>query len=80
MTIDKWGFSMREVINSVTTTSGGATFAGAVTGDMMVGIAGLVLMAIFGVWGGWLRYRDSKALRRALEAGDIKEAIKIRSK
>ncbi|QZE50386.1 holin, partial [Klebsiella phage vB_KpnS-VAC9] len=31
-------------------------------------------------FGAWLRWRDSKALREALEAGDIKTAVKIRSK
>lgn len=71
---------MREVINSVTNLSGGVTVTGAATGQLVIAGIGLALMFVFGVFGSWLRYRDSKALRAALEAGDIKTAIKIRSK
>ncbi|QGH77394.1 holin [Escherichia phage BEBK14] len=37
-------------------------------------------MAIFGVWGAYLRWRDSKAFQKALDSGDFKKAIEIRGK
>nr|DAG79244.1 MAG TPA: hypothetical protein [Bacteriophage sp.]DAM11488.1 MAG TPA: hypothetical protein [Caudoviricetes sp.] len=37
-------------------------------------------MAAFGIWGAYLRWKDSKALREALDRDDIKEAIRIRGK
>ncbi|MEG0209094.1 MULTISPECIES: holin [Gammaproteobacteria] len=71
---------MKDVIHSFTNLSGGATLTGAVSGDILIGLAGLALMALFGGWGAYLRYKDSKALRAALESGDVQTAIKIRSK
>lgn len=71
---------MRDFVNATTMTSGGATLAGAASGQLVIGILGLVFMILFGVFGAWLRLKDSRALRRALEAGDIKTAVQIRSK
>lgn len=71
---------MRDFINAATMTSGGATISGAASGQLFIGVAGLFFMIVFGVFGAWLRLKDSKALRRALEDGDIKAAIQIRSK
>ena len=71
---------MREFINAATNGSGGVTLAGSATGQLIIAAIGLFFMIRFGSFGAWLRGRDSKALRDALEAGDIKTAVKIRSK
>lgn len=71
---------MREFLNAATTSTGGASLTGAATGQMTIAVAGLILMAAFGFWGAYLRWKDSKALREALDRGDIKEAIRIRGK
>lgn len=71
---------MREVIHTVTSWSGGVTLTGAATGQLMIAAIGLVFMIGFGAFGSWLRYRDSKALRAALDSGDLATAMKIRSK
>ena len=71
---------MREFLNAATTSTGGASLAGAATGQSTIAVAGLVLMAAFGFWGAYLRWKDSKALREALDRDDIKEAIRIRGK
>ncbi|QEA09666.1 hypothetical protein [Enterobacter phage vB_EclS_AS5] len=71
---------MREFLNAATTSTGGASLAGAATGQITIAVAGLVLMAAFGFWGAYLRWKDSKALREALDREDIKEAIRIRGK
>lgn len=71
---------MREFINAATTGGGGVTAGGVFSGQLLIALAGLVLMAGFGSWGAYLRWKDSKALREALDAGDLRTAIKIRSK
>ena len=71
---------MREFLNAATTSTGGASLAGAATGQITIAVAGLVLMAAFGFWGAYLRWKDSKALREAVDRDDIKEAIRIRGK
>jgi hypothetical protein len=71
---------MRDFVNATTMTSGGVTLTGAASGQLVIGILGLVFMILFGVFGAWLRLKDSRALRRALEVGDIKTAMQIRSK
>jgi hypothetical protein len=71
---------MREFLNAVSTSTGGASLTGAATGQMTIAVAGLILMAAFGFWGAYLRWRDSKALREALDREDIKEAIRLRGK
>ena len=71
---------MKDFINAATAGSGGSSIASAATGQLTIAIASFVLMASFGAWGAYLRWRDSKALREALECGDIKKAIEIRGK
>ena len=71
---------MREVINAATASTGGAAFTGAATGQMTIAIISLIALIIFGAWGAYWNFKDSQAIRRALESGDLKTAIKIRSK
>lgn len=71
---------MREFISAATNSSGGVALAGSATGQLIIAAIGLFFMILFGSFGAWLRWRDSKALREALEVGDIKTAMKIRSK
>jgi hypothetical protein len=71
---------MREFLNAATTGTGGASLTGAATGQITIAVSGLILMAAFGFWGAYLRWKDSKALREALDREDIKEAIRIRGK
>ncbi|QHJ81037.1 MAG: hypothetical protein [Bacteriophage sp.] len=78
---------MKDVINSLTMGSGGGAITGAATGQIMIAGISLFFMIAFGFWGGYLSYRnsktiqeDSKAIRAALERGDIVEAVSRRSK
>lgn len=71
---------MRDFINQVTFSSAGGTMVGAFSGEMVIAIIGLVFMIGFGMWGSWLKYRDSKAIREALESGDLKTALRVRNK
>lgn len=71
---------MREVINNLTATSGGVTLTSAANGQLIIGVVGLIFMILFGVCGVWLKWRDSQAIRRALEAGDLSTALRIRGK
>ncbi|ECV1124596.1 holin, partial [Salmonella enterica subsp. enterica serovar 4,12:i:-] len=52
----------------------------AATGQLTIAIASFVLMAAFGAWGAYLRWRDSKKFHEAIEKGDIQKAIEIRGK
>ena len=71
---------MKDFINAATMGTGGSSLTSAATGQMTVAVIRVVLMAAFGLWGAYLRWRDSKALREALDRDDIKEAIRIRGK
>ncbi|ARB06696.1 putative holin [Salmonella phage GJL01] len=71
---------MREFINFATYSSGGASFSGAATGQLMLAVLTFIFFVIFGAVGLWLRWRDSKAIREALECGDLKTALKINQK
>lgn len=71
---------MREFVNAATTGAGGSSLTGAATGQLTIALFSLALMAAFGFWGAYLRWKDSKALREALDRDDIKEAIRIRGK
>ncbi|QCW18500.1 holin [Changchunvirus paulsarasin] len=71
---------MKEFINAATMGTGGSSLTSAATGQITIAVASLVLMAAFGLWGAYLRWKDSKAFQEALDRGDIQEAIKIRGK
>ena len=71
---------MREVINTLTATSGGASLTGAATGQLLIAGATFIFFVAFGLWGAYWRYQDSKAIRQAIDAGDLETAIKIRGK
>lgn len=71
---------MKEFMNQVTFSTGGGMMVGAFSGEFIIALIGLICMIAFGSFGAWLKYRDSKALREALEAGDIKTALKLRGK
>lgn len=71
---------MKEFVNAATMGTGGSSLTGAATGQITVAVISLVLMAAFGLWGAYLRWKDSKAFQEALERGDIQKAIEIRGK
>ncbi|HAK2374351.1 TPA: holin [Salmonella enterica] len=71
---------MREFISLATYSSGGASFSGAVTGQLLLAVLSFIFFIIFGAVGLWLRWRDSKAIREALENTDLKAAVKINQK
>lgn len=71
---------MKDFINAATMGTGGSSLTSAATGQMTVAVISLLLMAAFGIWGSYLRWKDSKALREALDRDDVKEAIRIRGK
>lgn len=83
LSIDKLAFKgdqMREVINAATASTGGAAVTGAATGQMTIAIISLIALIVFGLWGAYWKFKDSQAIRKALESGDLKTAINIRSK
>ena len=78
---------MREFFNAATTGSGGAPITGAATGQITIAVISLCFMVGFGLWGAYLRWKDSKALhadskaiRGALNRGDFQKALEIRGK
>lgn len=71
---------MREFINMATYTTGGSAFAVATTGQFLLAILTFVFFVIFGCWGAWLKWRDSKAIREAIDSGDLRKALMIRNK
>lgn len=71
---------MKEFLTAATAGSGGSTLTGAATGQITIAVISLCLMAAFGLWGAYLRWKDSRALHEALEKNDIKKAYEIRSK
>lgn len=71
---------MKDFINAATAGSGGSSIASAATGQLTIAIASFILMAAFGAWGAYLRWRDSKKFHEAIEKGDIQKAIEISGK
>lgn len=71
---------MKEVINTLTAASGGASLSGAASGQLIIGGIGLFFMFIFGVWGAIMSYRSNKLIKQALQNGDIASAIRIKAK
>lgn len=68
---------MKEFINAATATTGGASFTSAATGQLYLAAATFAFFLAFGLWGGYWKYKDSKAIRRALETGDLRSALDI---
>ncbi|HAC8812690.1 TPA_asm: holin [Salmonella enterica] len=71
---------MRDFLLMAQNSFGGATVVGTFTGEFLLAIATFILFAIFGCWGAWLKWRDSKAIREALDSGDLKTALNLRQK
>lgn len=71
---------MKQFYDTAAMSGSGAAIAGGLSSNEIIGIAGLCLAIVFGCFASYLRWRDSKALHKALESADIKEAIRIRSK
>lgn len=71
---------MKEFLTAATGTTAGSTITSAATGQITIAVISLVFMIAFGAFGAWLKWRDSKAFREALESGDLQTALKIRSK
>lgn len=71
---------MREVINAITSGAGGATLTGVATGQLAIAVATFLFFVGFGAWGAYWKYQDSKAIRQAIDAGDLHTALKIRGK
>lgn len=71
---------MKEFYNAATLSGSGMAMGGGLSDNTIIGIAGLAIAVVFGVIATWLRWKDSQALRRALDSGDIRKAINIRSK
>lgn len=71
---------MREFLNMATGTTGGASLAGAATGQIILAVLTFIFFVAFGLWGAYLRWRDSKAIREALDAGDLRTALALRNK
>lgn len=71
---------MREVINTITASSAGASVTGAMSGQLIIGITGLIFMILFGTWGAWLQWKNSKAIQNAISSGDLQTALKLKVK
>lgn len=71
---------MKEVLSVITAGTGGASFTGAATGQLAIAGATFILFVIFGLWGAYWKYQDSKAIRQAIDSGDLKTALKLRGK
>lgn len=71
---------MRDFITAATTGSGGSAIASAATGQIIIAAVSAVFMIGFGFFGAYLRWKDSKALRKAIDDNDLSTALKIRSK
>lgn len=71
---------MRDFLLMAQNSFGGATVVGSFTGEFLLAVATFILFAIFGCWGAWLKWRDSKAIREALDSGDLKTALNLRTK
>ncbi|AFM76614.1 holin [Escherichia phage phiKP26] len=71
---------MKHFYDAAALSGSGVAMGGGLSDNTIIGIIGLVIAVCFGIFGAWLRWRDSKALHKALEDGDIREAMRIRSK
>ena len=71
---------MKDFLNAATAGTGGSALTSAAASQITIAVISMAFMIAFGAWGAYLRWRDSKALREALETGDLKRAIEIRGK
>lgn len=71
---------MRGFLDMTTGTSGGASLAGLATGQFFLAVLTFIFFVAFGVWGAYIRWRDSKAFHEALKRGDFEKALNIRDK
>lgn len=71
---------MKDFVNAAMSGSGGAAITSAATGQLVIAALTFVSFIAFGVWGAYWKYKDSRAIREAIEAGDLKTAIEIRNK
>ena len=71
---------MKDFLNAATAGTGGSALTSAATSQITIAVISMAFMIAFGAWGAYLRWRDSKALREALETGDLKRANEIRGK
>lgn len=71
---------MREFVNAATAGGAGSALTGAYTGQIVIAVISLIFMVAFGLWGAWIRWRDSKAFREALKSGDLQKALEIKGK
>lgn len=69
------GFTMREFINAATTGSAGSALTGVATGQLVIGAISLAFMIAFGLWGAWIKWRDSKAFQKALQDGELEKVL-----
>lgn len=53
---------------------------GAATGQLYIAGATFICFLLFGAWGAYWKYRDSKAIQEALNDGDLNKALKIRGR
>lgn len=71
---------MRGVIDQALGMSTGVMGTGVAMGQLIVAIVGCASMIAFGAAGLYLKWRDSKAIRQALDCGDLRRALEIREK
>lgn len=71
---------MKNFIDMAMSTSGGASLTSVATGQLVLAIMTFIFFVIFGAVGVYLRIKDSRALHRALENGDLKRAMEIKNK
>lgn len=71
---------MKDFLQAATSGTGGAAITSAATGQLVIAGLTFVFFVGFGVWGAYWKYRDSKAIREAIDAGDLKTAVTLRNK
>lgn len=74
------GDIMKEFLTAATSSTGGASLVGAATGQLYIAGATFICFLLFGVWGAYWKYRDSKAIQEALNDGDLNKALRIRGR
>lgn len=75
-----YGEIMKEFLTAATSSTGGASLVGVATGQLYIAGATFICFLLFGAWGAYWKYRDSKAIQEALNDGDLNKALKIRGR